>query len=577
MKWFLDLKLGTKLVSTFILVSIIGAFIGYTGITSLTAADDSDTILYEKNTVPISELAEISIAFQRIRVNSRDLILERTVEGKREAQNSINELSKKIEEYSSMYERSLMTEDGKAIYREFLDARKDYRAHLKEVENYALSGKVNEALNILDGDGKTAARNEQALIEKMMDQKLTLAKERSEMNSLNADAAIRNMLIISLVGFMISIGLGLVIAKMIAKPVSEVVANIDNADLNSQFNSSRKDEIGDLQRSFDKFVTSIKSTLLQVSESSAAVASASTQISSSTEELAAGAQEQSSQASEVATAVEEMTKTLGETNQNIRKVADGAKDAKESARKGGDVVGQTVSGMKRIAEVVNQSASQVKILGASSDKIGEIIGVIDDIADQTNLLALNAAIEAARAGEQGRGFAVVADEVRKLAERTSKATKEIAAMIRQIQTDTSQAVASMDKGTQEVASGITLAEQAGTMLNDIVGNAQTVADMVGQIAAASEQQSSASEQISKNVEAISTVTQQSASGTQQIARTAEDLNRLTENLQEILSKFNLGGTDAANSSARKDHQTKKPSVPRSKKAVSENGHLVEHY
>lgn len=577
MKWFLDLKLGTKLVSAFIFVSAIGAFIGYTGITNLSEASESDMILYEKNTVPISELAEISIAFQRIRVNSRDLILQKTQEGKREAQQSIDELSAKIEEFSSLYARSIMTEDGKNLYNEFLESRKDYRSHLKEIETFALAGKINEALEVLEGDGKTAAKNEQALIEKMMDQKLALAKERSAMNTVNAEAAIRNMLIISAIGFIVSVFLGIVIARIIAKPVSEVVHNIDNADLNSQFNSSRKDEIGDLQRSFDKFVLSIKNTLLQVSESSAAVASASTQISSSTEELAAGAQEQSSQASEVATAVEEMTKTLGETNQNIRKVADGAKDAKESARKGGDVVGQTISGMKRIAEVVNQSASQVKILGASSDKIGEIIGVIDDIADQTNLLALNAAIEAARAGEQGRGFAVVADEVRKLAERTSKATKEIASMIRQIQSDTNQAVASMEKGTQEVGTGITLAEQAGTMLNDIVGNAQSVADMVGQIAAASEQQSSASEQISKNVEAISTVTQQSASGTQQIARTAEDLNRLTENLQEILGKFNLGGSSAHASGEKKEHQAKRTSAVRSKKAVSENGHLVEHY
>ena len=319
---------------------------------------------------------------------------------------------------------------------------------------------------------------------------------------------------------------------------------------------------------------------MQVSEASSAVASASTEISSSTEEMAAGAQEQSSQASEVATAVEEMTKTLGETNGNIRKVADGAKSAKDSANAGGTVVDDTIKGMKRISDVVNQSASQVKVLGASSEKIGEIVGVINDIADQTNLLALNAAIEAARAGEQGRGFAVVADEVRKLAERTSKATKEIASMIKQIQADTNQAVISMDKGTEEVGKGITLAEQAGQMLLGIVGNAESVADMVSQIAAASEQQASASEQISKNVEAISTVTQESASGVQQIAKTAEDLNRLTENLQQLLEKFNLGGTEQVSRHPQPKRETaarKTMSAQKSKKAVSENGHLVEHY
>lgn len=382
-------------------------------------------------------------------------------------------------------------------------------------------------------------------------------------------------LIVTVVIILFGTLFGIFIAGIIATPIKEVVTSIDNADLSMQFNTERQDEIGDLQRSFDKFVYSLKETLLQVSEASTAVASASTEISSSTEQMAAGAQEQSSQATEVATAVEEMTKTLGETNSNIRKVADGAKEAKESANAGGSVVEETIKGMRRISEVVNQSAEQVKVLGASSDKIGEIIGVIDDIADQTNLLALNAAIEAARAGEQGRGFAVVADEVRKLAERTSKATKEIASMIRQIQTDTNQAVSSMQKGTEEVSKGITLAEQAGTMLSGIVGNAESVAEMVAHIASTSEEQTNVSETISKNVEAISTVTQESASGVQQIAKTAEDLNRLTENLQNLLEKFNLEKTEEHQYS--KDRIGKKPILQKSKKAVSKNGRLVEHY
>jgi methyl-accepting chemotaxis protein len=184
----------------------------------------------------------------------------------------------------------------------------------------------------------------------------------------------------------------------------------------------------------------------------------------------------------------------------------------------------------------------VRELGKSSDQIGEIISVIDDIADQTNLLALNAAIEAARAGEQGRGFAVVADEVRKLAERTTKATKEIAGMIKKIQVDTAGAVSSMEQGTGEVEKGKQLADRAGASLQEIVGVSQKVTDMVTQIAAASEEQSSASEQISKNVEAISKVTGETAQGTQQIARAAEDLNRLTEKLQELTSRFTVSGT-----------------------------------
>jgi methyl-accepting chemotaxis protein len=256
--------------------------------------------------------------------------------------------------------------------------------------------------------------------------------------------------------------------------------------------------------------------------------------------------------------VEQMTKTIMENSKNASVAAETAKLARVSAEQGGKVVDDTVEGMKRIAGVVNKSAETVKELGKSSDQIGEIIGVIDDIADQTNLLALNAAIEAARAGEQGRGFAVVADEVRKLAERTTKATKEIAGMIKKIQSDTSGAVQSMEEGTNEVERGIELADKAGSSLKEIVGVSQKVTDMVTQIAAASEEQSSASEQISKNVEAISKVTGETAQGTQQIARAAEDLNRLTENLQKLIGDFKVGRGESSRSGV----------------AVRENGALV---
>jgi methyl-accepting chemotaxis protein len=209
------------------------------------------------------------------------------------------------------------------------------------------------------------------------------------------------------------------------------------------------------------------------------------------------------------------------------------------ANEGGSVVGQTVSKMKDIASVVQKSAINIEKLGESSKEIGEIISVIDDIADQTNLLALNAAIEAARAGEQGRGFAVVADEVRKLAERTTDATKRIATMIKGIQSETTLAVTEMNKGNIEVQNGINLADKAGSSLQQILNSSNEVYQMINQISAASEEQSATSEEISKNVISISKVIADSAMQIEEIAKSSEDLSRQTQILTEILSKFKI--------------------------------------
>ncbi len=371
------------------------------------------------------------------------------------------------------------------------------------------------------------------------------------------------------------IGIVVLLARALIRDINAIRSSIDNADLNTRFASGRLDEVGQMQNSFDRFVASIRETLLQVSESATAVASASAEISSSTEEMAAGAHEQTAQATEVAGAVVQMAATIGTNTKNAAAAAETAKQAKAAAEQGGAVVNETVKGMKSIAEVVRQSASTVSSLGASSNQIGEIISVIDDIADQTNLLALNAAIEAARAGEQGRGFAVVADEVRRLAEKTATATKEIAAMIERIQADTKGAVRTMEEATKEVDDGIQLADRAGASLREIVGISQHLTDMVTHIASASEQQSGSSQMISKSVEAITSVTQQTAAGTQEIARTAEDLNRLTEQLQQLVDQFQLRAP--GQSAPAKPSASTRPAVAsRSAYAVRENGVIVKH-
>jgi methyl-accepting chemotaxis protein len=269
------------------------------------------------------------------------------------------------------------------------------------------------------------------------------------------------------------------------------------------------------------------------------VADASNKISSSIEEIATGSQEQMNQANEVTKAIEDMTRAISENSKSANEAADTARKARLTAEAGGIIVSETAEGMKRIAQATGKSSEIAQALERSSKQIGEIVKLINDIADQTSLLALNAATEAARAGDQGKGFGIVADEVRKLSERTMKATKEIEMMIKNIQRETGQAVTSMDEGTLEVKEGIKLADQAGHSLREIVKISQKVTDMITQIAVSSEQQSATSGQISQNVEIIHFVTKKMASNTREVASASEGLKRLTEQLQETVNQFKL--------------------------------------
>jgi len=350
---------------------------------------------------------------------------------------------------------------------------------------------------------------------------------------------------------------GLALVRTVSQSLQRVIFMVRDVaegegDLTKRLEIASQDELGELALWFNRFMDKLHALVSQVAGSAERVASASEEMSANAASTAHSAETQKDQVRHVATAMQQMSATVHEVSENSNRAAESARQAADTACQGGGIVEDSVTRMRAIAESVRQTAQKVQGLGQRSDQIGKIIGVIDDIADQTNLLALNAAIEAARAGEQGRGFAVVADEVRKLAERTTQATKEIAEMIQQVQAETHRAVATMQAGTRQVEEGVEITGRAGESLRRIIEQAEQVGEIISHIATAATEQSAATSQVSNNVDRINQLVAESAEGAQQAAQACEDLSRLAFDLQSVVARFRLNRREnpAASQEAR---------------------------
>ncbi|MHB9093383.1 MAG: methyl-accepting chemotaxis protein [Eubacteriales bacterium] len=378
-----------------------------------------------------------------------------------------------------------------------------------------------------------------------------------------AQATARNSAIaVAIIVIILSIILTLVVVKSIIHPVNQVVEKaklVSLGDFTQTIDVRTNDEIGLMANAFNEMVGNIKNlinevknttgqvtdTSLRLSKNSDESAKVVSQVASAIQEVAMGNTEQSknvmetvkiinqlgdavghiaSGAQEQATSVNLVSRTVGEMALSIEAVATNAQQilnatmqTSEVAKNGSQAVLDTVTGMGKIKDKVYETAEKIKELGDHSQQIGEIIEVIDDIAEQTNLLALNAAIEAARAGEHGKGFAVVADEVRKLAERSGKATKEIAVLITNIQKGTERAVVAMEEGTREVEAGVRLATGAGTALDEILRNVNEALNQVRNISAEAQNAAISSTEVVQSIENVAAITEENTAATEQMA------------------------------------------------------------
>ncbi|MEI7815817.1 MAG: methyl-accepting chemotaxis protein [Desulfuromonadales bacterium] len=350
---------------------------------------------------------------------------------------------------------------------------------------------------------------------------------------------------IALMGIlMLSTLLAWLVSRTVIGPIKAVVDTIrdiaqGDGDLTRRLPIVGRNEIGELSEWFNTFIGKLHGIINQVSGSSLQLASSSLELQLTSRQMTESIAQLSSQSTSLATAGEEMSATSGDIANNCHQAAGNAGGATQKAKQGAAVVGQSIAVMNSIAERVQKAAGTVDALGVRSEQIGAIIGTIEDIADQTNLLALNAAIEAARAGEQGRGFAVVADEVRALAERTTRATKEIGEMIKAIQKETKDAVVSMEQSVVQVEQGTSHAAESGRSLQEILDIINDVTEQISQIATAAEEQTATTREISCNVMSLNDLAQQNDHALHETALAANDVSRQAEELKQLVGQFRL--------------------------------------
>ncbi|MFK7882600.1 MAG: methyl-accepting chemotaxis protein [Phycisphaerales bacterium] len=380
-----------------------------------------------------------------------------------------------------------------------------------------------------------------------------LSKQSEAQSQAGADAeqqlasAVGSLPILVIGSIFLSVGVGIAVSVFLQRnigsqirKVAEAAKSIASRQLNIEpLPVHTNDDLGVMSESMNDMLTSLRAIIEEVRSSSMDVAAGSERIMSSSSGVAAGVDQQITEVEQISAAITQMSASVGEVANSSRAASSSASESAATAQDGGDVVSAMVVRMGEISDAVSESASSIEELGRRSEEIGEIISVINDIADQTNLLALNAAIEAARAGEHGRGFAVVADEVRKLAERTQVATEQVSKTISAIQVETKAAVTRMATGTETVRDGVTLTTRAGESLHGIVEKAGSVTEQVESIAAAAEQQSVAAEDINRGVSEISEVVRSSKVGTDETAATAHELSMKADQLREVVAQFTL--------------------------------------
>lgn len=568
-QWFLNLKTAVKLISSFLVISLILASVGIYSLHNLSMMSGNVNKLYSDNLISIQSLSAAKMNYQKLMITIRDMSYSGAKADKDTLAKGIPDLKKEFIHQIDIYRASQLTKPEKELLKTFDLEWPDSLELYDFATQFALLNDRTAFVVFLPqlNEKSSTITN---ILDKLIEIKVKAASDQNNTAIKAYNTARITTIIVIVSAFLLSIGLGFAIAQLIARPLHKIVsivAKVADGDLREKAAIDRKDEIGRLSHSINLMVDSLRSVLSEVSESSNQLSASAEQLSASaeqtskaTEDIADVTEQMADGSSQQVQTVEESTQTIHEVSTKIQQIAVSARSVADTTMKasvksaeGGRAIQNVVGQMGSISISVDELAQVITRLSYTSQEIGQITEAITQIAKQTNLLSLNASIEAARAGEHGRGFSIVAGEVRKLAEQSSQSTKKITDLICSIRDEINKAQGSMQSATKEVNMGTEVVYTAGRLFSEIEHFVDEVNNQVRDVSIAAQQISVGTTQVVQSIEGITLVAQETAAGTQNVSAAAEqqlasmeeisssstNLTRMAGELQLLVDKFKL--------------------------------------